>query len=257
MKTIEESIVHSLDGTSRDIYPFLFYILQDLWEIGSDPRVIAELVRKHCNNYSALKILDLGCGKGAVSVYLAKEFGCLCTGIDAFGDFIEVAVAKAYEYGVAGNCRFEVGDIRMGISHPEKYDVIILGAIGPVLGTYFDTMEFLKELISNNGIIIIDDCYIDDHPDLIQTCIKKSEILEEIRITGMKLIDEALPEKGEIKDSNDFIFENIKNRCNELKGLYPDKSFLFDDYIRNQKEENDILEDKVISSVMVFKSLHL
>ncbi|MBU4494246.1 MAG: class I SAM-dependent methyltransferase, partial [Acidobacteria bacterium] len=62
-KTIEESVVTAMDGADSNLFPYLPYILQDLWEIGSSPEVIIELIRKHTNDYSSLKILDLGCGK--------------------------------------------------------------------------------------------------------------------------------------------------------------------------------------------------
>ncbi|MBU4451076.1 MAG: methyltransferase domain-containing protein, partial [Actinobacteria bacterium] len=91
MKTLEESVVTAMDGSDSGLFPFSPYILQDLWEIGASPEVIIELVRKHTNNYYSLSILDLGCGKGAVSIKLAKEFNCTCLGIDAIKEFINEA----------------------------------------------------------------------------------------------------------------------------------------------------------------------
>ena len=51
-----------------NLYPYLSYILQDRWEIGSEPQTIIHIIEKHFKNYADLKILDLGCGKGAVSI---------------------------------------------------------------------------------------------------------------------------------------------------------------------------------------------
>jgi len=45
--SLEESGVASLDGEDAEIFPYLPYILQDIWEIGSDFEVIATLIRKH------------------------------------------------------------------------------------------------------------------------------------------------------------------------------------------------------------------
>ncbi|MBU4450784.1 MAG: hypothetical protein KKE35_05770 [Actinobacteria bacterium] len=61
MKSLEESVVTAMDGTDSGLFPFLPYILQELWEIGASPEVIIRLVRKHTNNYSSLSMLDLGC----------------------------------------------------------------------------------------------------------------------------------------------------------------------------------------------------
>ncbi len=44
MKSIEESVVTAMDGTDIELFHFLPYILQDLWEIGADPDVIISLL---------------------------------------------------------------------------------------------------------------------------------------------------------------------------------------------------------------------
>ena len=132
MKSLEESVVTAMDGSESKLFPFLPYIFQDLWEIGASPEVIIELVHKHTKNHSDLKVLDLGCGKGAVSIKLANEFKCKCVGIDAVKKFIKEANEKAKEFGVDDFCRFEVADIREKVKELTHFDIIILGAIGPV-----------------------------------------------------------------------------------------------------------------------------
>ena len=66
-------------------------------------------------------------------------------------------------------------------------------------------------------------------------------------------IDEMIIEENEMKDSDDFIFGKIVKRCNQLIEMYPDNSKMFLDYIKKQREENEILESKVICSTMVIK----
>ncbi|MCG8430743.1 MAG: methyltransferase domain-containing protein, partial [Candidatus Omnitrophica bacterium] len=111
-KTLEQSIIRAMDGSDPGLIPFLPYILQDCWEIGSDPNTMIDLVRKHARDHANLRVLDLGCGKGAVSVKIAKEFKCDCFGIDAMEGFIDEANRKAKEHGVEHLCHFEAGDIR-------------------------------------------------------------------------------------------------------------------------------------------------
>jgi ubiquinone/menaquinone biosynthesis C-methylase UbiE len=76
--------------------------------------------------YSNLRVLDLGCGKGAVSVKLAAALKCNCYGIDGISEFIETSKEKAKEYGVDALCCFEVGDIREEVDALENE---ITGAI--------------------------------------------------------------------------------------------------------------------------------
>lgn len=112
MKTLEECVVTAMDGSDKELFPFIPYILQDLWEIGADPNVIIKLVKKYFTGHANLHILDLGCGKGAVSIKLAKSLHCNCHGIDAIPQFIETAIQKANECEVGQRCKFETGDIR-------------------------------------------------------------------------------------------------------------------------------------------------
>ncbi len=255
MKSLEDCVVAAMDGSDRELFPFLPYILQDIWEIGTDPDVIIELVRRHVNAKKVINALDLGCGKGAVSVRLAADItGCRCHGIDAISEFIAEASTKASEYGVEIRCRFETGDIRKRIPSLPRYDVIILGSIGPVLGDYAATFSALSGHLNDGGIIIIDDGYIENDSDFKHPLImRKKDIEEQTAASGMKLIDEVIINKDDIRDSDDQIFRSLKKRCVELAEKHPDQRKLFEDYIRKQEYENDVLETKIVCSVMVFR----
>ena len=254
MKSTEDSILDSLDGSNKDILPFLNYILQDLWEMGTDPNLVIEMISKHSQDYSKLNVLDLGCGKGAVSVLLANHFRCKCHGIDAVQEFIDYANRKAIEYNVEHLCKFEVGDIRERIKQLPKYDIIILGAIGPVLGDYLTTIEKLKKCLNDNGIIIIDDGYLPDDSDFNHgSVITKSALSGQFHKSGMKILDEIIIDSEKMNETNEVIFRNIKIRCNELIELNPDKKQLFVDYLQSQEEENDAFSNKIICSVIVLK----
>ena len=252
MSTVEESVVMAMDGASSNLFPYLPYILQDLWEIGTSPEIVLTLVKKYTTDSSNLRVLDLGCGKGAVLIKLAKEFGCYCYGVDAVEEFIEEAKNKAKEFNVDEYCCFACGDIRVEISDFRDYDIIILGSIGPVLGDYHSTLTKVSECIKENGLIIIDDGYIDDSSEYSHPLIeKKSVILAQISDAGMRLIGEIIIDKSEIKAADEYIYRNIKRRCQELVEEHPDKRKLFIDYISKQEEENKVLEEKVICSTML------
>lgn len=254
MKSIEESVVIAMDGSDKELFPFLPYILQDIWEIGANPDAITKLIRKYCNNITDLKVLDLGCGKGAVSVKVSQKLGCTCHGIDAIPEFVVFAQQKATEYRVNHLCVFEVGDIREKVKELSGYDVVILGAIGSVFGDYFSTLLTLAKCLKENGIFIIDDAYIDDNTDFSHPLIfKKSDIVKQIEKAGMELVENDIMDRDKIVESDEYIFDNLKKRCHELIEKYPDKQNLFLDYIREQEIENDVLENKVISTTLVIK----
>lgn len=254
MKTLEESVVSAMDGSDNELFEYLPYILQDMWEIGANPDVITELIRGKFDNPTQLKVLDLGCGKGAVSIKVSKTLGCFCHGIDAITQFIEYAKEKAVEYKVEDLCKFEIGDIRERVKSLSGYDVIILGAIGPVLGDYLNTLTNLKPCLNEGGVIITDDAYIEDessfsHPLLF----KKSVVLKQIKDAGFTIVKKVDVMTDDIQEADEFIFNNLKMRCLELIERYPAKERLFRDYIRNQEEETYVLENMVTAYTMMLQ----
>ena len=255
MKTIEESVLTAMDCTDSEILPYLPYILQDFWEIGSDPDVIISLIKKHLTNEKFLKVLDLGCGKGAVPVNLAKQMNCECYGIDAIPEFISFSTSKADEYGVGNLCKFEVGDIREKVKTFGKCDVIILGAIGQVFGNYFETLTTLINNLKEGGIIIIDDGYIKDQSNFTHEHVfSKSELKKQISDAGMQLIDEVVAsEDDRVLANYDTEYGNLLKRCQELSDKYPDKTEIFINYSNQQKKEYDNLRNEITCSTMVVK----
>ena len=61
----EEKLARSLSWETTELLPFLPYLLQDFWELGSDPDVMTELIEKYAGASEKIRILDLACGKGA------------------------------------------------------------------------------------------------------------------------------------------------------------------------------------------------
>ena len=252
MRTIKESVVIAMDGKDKHLYPYLPYILQDLWEFGASPEIIINLIKKHKSEFERLKILDLGSGKGAVSIKIAKALKCHCFGIDAVKEFVDESIIKAKEYNVEKYCEFEVGDVRTKLFNKIVYDIVILGAIGPVFGDYYSTITRIKKCLLSDGLIIIDDSYLDEKSNFSHSQIeKKSNIINQIANAKMRIIDEVIIPKEQIKESNKNIFNKIKNRCEELIKKGPKNKNLFENYIKNQEYENEVLEQEVICATMV------
>lgn len=254
MKSLEDSVVTALDGSEPEIYPYIPYILQDLWEIGSSPGTITELIKKHKKLTSGLNILDLGCGKGAVSVRIAKDLQCRCFGIDAVLEFIEFANFKSKELGVDSLCRFETADIRIKVNELTDFDIVILGSIGPVLGNYYQTLTSISNCIKEDGLIIIDDGYIDNDDNIAHPhVLKKDEMIKQISEAGMQIKDELVFSMDEKEPSNHYILERLTQRCKELIEMHPENRNLFENYIRKQEYETELLETKIISSTLVIR----
>lgn len=242
MKSLKESVCQSLDGSDAGIMKFIPYLLRDLWEIGSDPGTMVALIKDHIRKDN-LRILDLGCGKGAVSVRIAMETSCTVKGIDAVPEFIEEAREYARKFLIADRCTFEVGDIRIRIRDLAGFDVVILGAIGPVFGDLEVTLKTVRGALASPGYVLLDDGYIEN--DLVtdyNRCLRKNGFFRQISAAGFTVIHEEIFERDRLTETDETLFNSIKRRAEELMDQYPEKSELFRKYIQNQEFENRMLE---------------
>lgn len=255
MKDLNDSIAESLDANDKALTEYLPYILQDLLEFGADPETMINIVKEHIENKN-INILDLGCGKGAVSIKMAKEFNCKVMGIDAVPEFIEEANKYAKKYNVENLCQFLTGDIRTQINELKEFDLVILGAIGPVLGNIFETLNKLSSVLKKNGYVLMDDGYIeDDSPVEYSRCLRKTEFYNQIKNADFEIIYEDIFNKNVIEESDDFIFDSIKKRIDELIEKYPEKKELFLGYLRKQEYENDMIENELITGNWLLRKI--
>lgn len=251
METIEEKLAKSLTAESIELIPYLAYLLQDLWELGSSPKDMLHMITKHMYVSEETRVLDLACGKGAVSVSLAKKLGCMVKGIDIIPEFIDFAVNKAQEFGVGELCEFVVGDITKSVKTEKNYDIVILGAVGDVLGNSEETITLLKNTVKKGRYIIIDDAYGNDKANAKYPT--KEQWLKIFNKTGVRLIDEKIIEDDELASLNNEQQELIIKRANELKQKLPEKAHLFDSYINSQQAECDELKNEISGVTMLLQ----
>ena len=126
-----KSVADSLEVNEK-ILTHMPYLLQDLWALGSSVEQIIKLLFDLNKSSEICRVLDLGCGKGALSVKIASKFGFEVTGIDAMKEFLSVAREKADEFNVADKCNFVENDILEFTKSPHDFDLVILASIGGV-----------------------------------------------------------------------------------------------------------------------------
>lgn len=251
MSTVEEKLAKSLTAESIEIIPFLPYLLQDLWELGSSPTDMIELITENIPITEKSKILDLACGKGAVSVNIAKRFGCHLKGIDIIPEFIEFANQKAQEYGVNSLCEFIVGDINRSVEIEKDYDIVILGAVGEVLGSPEETLLKLSATIKNGGYVLLDDGYAKSESIGIYLTKEKWSVI--IIKSGFELVADLAVSESDLSDVLEEQKECLTMRTNELKEQFPDQVHLFNQYLKSQLAECDELENDIIGVTMLLR----
>ena len=251
MSDIQEKLAKSLTAEHTDLIPYLPYLLKDLWELGSSPKDIINMIQKHIKVPKKARVLDLACGKGAVGIQAAKALGCMVKGIDIIPEFVDYADKKAREYGVEKLCDFKVGDINEAVTIEKDFDIVILGAVGDVLGKPVETIQKLKRTVKNGGHIFIDDAYGSGCSDGGSPAREKWLLF--FQEAGVQLLDEKFIEKDELESLLDEQQSFIVMRANELKEKYPDKADLFESYIKSQQTECDELENEISGVTMLLQ----
>jgi len=261
---IEEKLVASLTGETTELLPFLPYLLQDFWALGCEPGVMTALVKKHVPLTKDTKGLDLACGKGAVSVKLAKKLGVKVKGIDLIPDFIEVAKQKADEYGISDLCSFSVGDVNEAVASEKDYDFVVFGAAGNILGTPAEMLEKLKSVVKKGGFIMFDEGYLPDKHSQADiqysnyeflTKTQWDELFEEAGLIVAETVFEAELDAYDTENLDSTSgMEAITKRANELIAKYPAKKEIFEGYIKSQQSEYDDLDDTLICVTWILQA---
>lgn len=250
MFSSEEKLAQSLTAESIDLIPYLPYLLQDLWELGSSPKDMAELISEYKVLTPESKVLDLACGKGAVSIKIAKEFNCKGKGIDLMTDFIEDARHKAVKYQVSELCTFDTVDITALNLSEEKVDLVVFGAVGDVLGEPPQMLSTLKKALKPKAYILIDDGYAVSEKTDYYT---KEDWLSFIDEADMTLLAEKSIKKDQLIRLCREQIAFITKRADELKKTHPDRSELFDSYVKSQTKECQELEEDIIGVTFLLK----
>lgn len=256
MSDLEDKLARSLSGETAELNPFLPYLLQDLWELGAMPEDILALLSTHVPVSPQTCMLDLACGKGAVSVRLADALQCHVKGIDLLPEFIDYAREKAVEYGVQTRCSFAVGDINEAVSFERGYDVVILGAVGDVMGDPPETLQKLRQVINPGGYIILDDAFTSEGSGI--DYYTKADWLAAFLAANLAVVEEQPVDPAKMDAVNTANQSNIERRANELKILHPEIAYLFQRYIESQQSECNALSDALTGATWLLqKNRHI
>jgi tRNA1(Val) A37 N6-methylase TrmN6 len=69
------------------------------------------LIDKYIESKEIKTIVDFGCGKGAVLIYLAKKLDIKGLGVDIVPEFIDSANKHAYKNSINNRLYFVTGDL--------------------------------------------------------------------------------------------------------------------------------------------------
>ena len=251
----QQSVANSLE-VEEHLLPYMPYLLQDLWALGSSVDQILDLIGTLPLSSDSVKVLDLGCGKGAVSVQLASNFGFDVVGVDAMPVFLKDADKKASEYQVSNYCTFIEQDILTYVMDKHSFDIVILASVGGVLGSNKDTIKKLRTQVRSGRYIIIDDGYLKNKKVLnrkgYKHCRNYKKTVEELTIFGDRLYAEISTAEESSNINNEYL-KVIENRSLELIDQHPELKEELNNYLNLQKEECEILNSEFEGMIWVLE----
>ena len=244
-------IARGFDATP-ELIPFIQYLLQDLWELGSSPQYIIDIL-KLLGLPKNSTILDLACGKGAVSLQIAKALGYNALGLDLFEPFIKEAKQKALELGLKDLCKFEVEDIHTAVQNKRNFDIVILASAESLLGNIKNTITLLRKCVRQEGFIIFDSSYRRDNSILkdpnYSVIEKYDETISLLTSQSDEIVYEVKVPIEETKAINDSYTSSITRRANELTIKFPEKKELLLNYVKRQEEECKIINEEIVGCI--------
>ncbi|MDR9458779.1 MAG: class I SAM-dependent methyltransferase [Dehalococcoidia bacterium] len=251
----QQEIAQAFDATP-ELLPFIPELMADLWALGGSVGVIVDSLRPLGLPAETTRVLDLGCGKGAVALTLAKELGFQALGVDLFEPFVQEARERAEEMGIASRCQVVCEDIRNTLAEVRDYDVIIYASVG-VLGRLDECVAKLRQCVHPGGYMLIDNAFLTD-PGKVEShwyehCANHEETLSRLTGHGDTLLREVIIPMEDVKALNREYTELIRRRSEKLAKLHPEVADSLYGYVEKQEHESEIMETTVTSAVWLLQ----
>jgi len=212
------SEVAEIMGVDEDIVWVLPKVKYPNNMIGSTNKLFYDALRA-LNLCDTKTVLDIPCGVGGVSVYLAKEYGVTVYGYDVMAGFIDNAKEYAHKNNVQHLCHFAVDDIRNVVNKGKEYDALIWKSPPHIWEDCAQTIKNLRKCIKHDGYIFIDDAFLyDEYKDAYPGYETRDEMLKSVTAHGDTIVYYS-EEGGEdiYEDGFQFEREAISNAINNSK----------------------------------------
>lgn len=223
-------------------------LLADFDARGSYPSLLVELLAQAGLERGA-RLLDLGCGKGAVAIAAARALEARVDGVDLLPAFVEQARARAEAAGVAGRCHFEVGDLRQSLTLPGRpagYDAALLVSVGEVLGPLGQAVGAMRRVVRPGGLLVVDDGYLlgDTAPDLAGygQSLTREQALAQLTSHGDPIVVEQPVTAAQVAGQNAQYNRWIGARAEQLAREFPQHAAALQAYVERELEESRMLE---------------
>ena len=228
--SLRQSIADSIDAPPEAL-PYIPEVFADLASLGSSPRQVTTWLAA-LNLGPRHRVLDLACGKGAVSVALARRFACRVTAVDAFPPFIEAATALAARQRVAHLCQFHIADVRKPLPKPQRFDAALM------LGLFdLETAAaILRPQVRPGGHYLLDDAIsLDPHPAADDAPLTRAEARFLLEETGDRVVRELVFTPARVRQIESRLFAAMQRRITAITRRDPSARKPLAELLRRQR----------------------
>lgn len=106
-----------------------------------------------CHIDGGQRVLEIGCGVGATTAYLAREVGCSVVGTDLLERMIAQARARAVAEGVADRVEFAVADARKLPFADGFFDAVVMESVNVFFGDKSQAVREYVRVIKPGGYV--------------------------------------------------------------------------------------------------------
>lgn len=160
-------------------YDFMGYLGVSFFQIGGlrSTEKLAEL----CQLDNSKKVLEVGCGTGFNTCFIAKKFGCRIVGVDVAEMAIKRAKERAEEENLKDRVEFRLGDAYDLPFEGDTFDAVITQFVSQFLDMEKALTEFTR-VLKEGGCIGINEIYKDKEmpPKAAEEILEAEKIIAEI-----------------------------------------------------------------------------
>jgi cyclopropane fatty-acyl-phospholipid synthase-like methyltransferase len=252
---LARQIAYALE-CSPDLLPLMPELLTDLEELGGSSSKIVELLRP-LDLPRGARVLDLGCGKGAVLLALAAELGVRGVGVDAFPPFIEEAHESARQRGLDGRCTFRCDDLHDATKELGGFHVAMMLGLGLAVGEQQEIVRLLRGCVPPGGFLVVDDAFL---PEGVAGTVPGYEgyadhatTLARLRAHGDVILQEHCVPGEQLEQQIQRETEKIRRRAEDLVRRRPEVAEQVRAYVRRQRREARLARDSVVDAVWLLQ----
>src|SRR5512139_3323212 len=117
-----------------------------------------------CHIEHAREVLNVGCGIGISSAYIAKKHGCRVVGVDISEKMIEWSRKRAHQERVEDRVEFRVADVLELPYEADRFDAVIAESVIAFVDDKAQAIRECRRVTRPGGYVAVNESYFTDAP---------------------------------------------------------------------------------------------